>query len=404
MLMTLRPLALCVLALAAVPALAQPSAAPARAAREEPKHEEVLPARGKAAKKEAHDEVPLRESLANQVRAVLEKEKNAKPNLVRRRPGTEPPPVPTITVEVGKRGETKVQRARVEPPDPGNAPPADVRTSLQYQRARAIALTGQAPASYVDHRGQPLQPVAAAAAPSRAGAMAGHGGGPVHWSYSGEGGPQAWASLQPEFRTCGAGRRQSPIHIEDSATLLGPAEPLQFIYTPSGGSVVNNGHTLQVDVEGENSLTVRGSTYRLVQFHFHHPAEERINRRGFAMVAHLVHRNAEGQLAVVAVLMDPGEPSPLIHKVWTHLPLEVGDRVRVPAGLIDLNELLPKDQRYYQFMGSLTTPPCSEGVLWMVLKSPVTLAADQLKLFSQLFPNNARPIQASNGRVVREAQ
>lgn len=400
--MTLRPFVFCVLALVAVPAPAQHTSAPApsRAAREEPKKEEVLPPRDKSAKREGHDEVPLRESLADQVRAVLEKEKNAKPNLVRRRAGAEPPPVPVLTVEVGKGGNTTVQRGRA---DPGNAPPADARASVQYQRARAMALTGQAPAAYVDHRGQPMQPVASGVA-GRAPAAAGHAAAGVHWSYSGEGGPQAWERLQPEFRTCGAGRRQSPIHIEDTSTLLGPAEPLQFIYTPSSGSVVNNGHTLQVDVEGENTLTVRGSTYRLVQFHFHHPAEERINRRGFAMVAHLVHRNAEGQLAVVAVLMDPGEASPLIHKVWTHLPLEVGDRVRVPAGLIDLNELLPRDQRYYQFMGSLTTPPCTEGVLWMVLKSPVTLGADQLKLFSQLFPNNARPIQASNGRVVREAQ
>ncbi|HSV51319.1 MAG TPA: carbonic anhydrase family protein, partial [Burkholderiaceae bacterium] len=269
------------------------------------------------------------------------------------------------------------------------------RAGQQYQRARTVALTGHAPV-----------PVMAA---SR---MAAHAPVPVrgathgaaHWAYAGETGPQAWDRLNPDFKLCALGKRQSPIHIDGSSTLLGPAEPLQFNYQPSGGSVVNNGHTLQVDVEGENTLTVRGSSYRLLQFHFHHPAEERVNQRSFAMVAHLVHRNAEGQLAVLAVLMDPGEASPLIHKVWTHLPLEVADRVRVPAGVIDLNTLLPQDQRYYQFMGSLTTPPCSEGVLWMVLKTPASLSAEQLKLFAQLFPNNARPIQALNGRVVREAQ
>ena len=129
-----------------------------------------------------------------------------------------------------------------------------------------------------------------------------------------------------------------------------------------------------------------------------------MNYKGFAMVAHLVHKNAEGQLAVLAVLFDPGEGSPLIQKVWTHMPLDVNDRVRLPEGLIDLNEALPKDRRYYQFIGSLTTPPCTEGVLWLVLKEPMTLSRDQLKLFTQLFPNNARPIQPSNGRVVREAQ
>jgi carbonic anhydrase len=226
----------------------------------------------------------------------------------------------------------------------------------------------------------------------------------IHWSYEGEGGPPAWGQLKPEFRTCGTGRRQSPIHIEDSITLQGPAEPIQFNYQPSNGTVINNGHTIQVDVYGDNFITVRGSTYKLLQFHFHHPSEERINYKAYAMVAHLVHRNPEGQLAVVAVLLDPGVANSLINKVWTHMPLDSGDKVRMPDGLLDLNEILPQDQRYYQFLGSLTTPPCSEGVLWMVLKQPVALSREQLKLFGQLFPNNARPVQSVNGRPIRDAQ
>ena len=147
---------------------------------------------------------------------------------------------------------------------------------------------------------------------------------------------------------------------------------------------------------------MRGSTYQLLQFHFHHPSEEKVNHKGFSMVAHLVHKNDEGQLAVVAVLIDPGAANDMIHKVWTHMPLDGGDRVRMPAGLIDVKALLPTDQRYYQFIGSLTTPPCTEGVLWNVLKSPMTVSREQLRLFAQLFPNNARPVQALNGRVVRE--
>jgi carbonic anhydrase len=226
----------------------------------------------------------------------------------------------------------------------------------------------------------------------------------IHWNYEGEGGPQAWGQLKPEFRTCGIGRRQSPIHIEDSITLQGPAEPIQFNYQPSSGTVINNGHTIQVDVYGDNFITVRGSTYKLLQFHFHHPSEERINYKAYSMVAHLVHRNLEGQLAVVAVLLDPGVANTLINKVWTYMPLDSGDKVRMPDGLVDLNELLPTDQRYYQFLGSLTTPPCTEGVLWMVLKQPVTLDRTQLKLFGQLFPNNARPVQPVNGRPIRDAQ
>ena len=229
-------------------------------------------------------------------------------------------------------------------------------------------------------------------------------GGDVHWSYEGENGPQAWGKLKGEFSICATGKRQSPINIEESDTLQGPAEPLQFNYQTSGASVVNNGHTIQVDLSGENSLTVRNSSYKLLQFHFHTPSEERINHQSFAMVAHLVHKNAEGQLAVVAVLLDPGVANTLINKVWTHMPLDSNDRVRMPGGVIDMNELLPKDQRYYQFMGSLTTPPCTEGVLWLVLKQPSTLSPAQIKLFSQLFPNNARPVQPLNGRAVRDAQ
>ena len=228
--------------------------------------------------------------------------------------------------------------------------------------------------------------------------------GDVHWAYEGENGPQAWGRLKPEFNICAIGRRQSPINIEESATLRGPAEPIQFGYPASSGSVVNNGHTIQVDVVGDNSITVRGSTYKLVQFHFHHPSEEQVNFRSFAMVAHLVHRNNEGQLAVVAVLLEPGDANPLIHKVWTYMPLDAGDRVRMPDGIVTMAELLPKDQRYYQFIGSLTTPPCSEGVLWLVLKQPVTISREQLRLFGQLFPNNTRPVQALNGRAVRDAQ
>ena len=245
---------------------------------------------------------------------------------------------------------------------------------------------------------------ARAAVSAIAAATAESHGGDMHWSYEGADGPQNWGRLKPEFNVCAIGRRQSPINIEEATTLRGPAEPLQFAYGPSSGSVVNNGHTIQVDVVGENTLTVRDTPFKLVQFHFHHPSEERVNHRSFAMVAHLVHRSAEGQLAVLAVLLDPGEANNLIHKVWTHMPLDSGDRVRMPAGSLNLNELLPQDQRYYQFIGSLTTPPCTEGVLWLVLKQPAAISRDQLRLFGQMFPNNARPVQPLNGRPVREAQ
>lgn len=262
--------------------------------------------------------------------------------------------------------------------------PVDSQTSRQYIRAKAAAMTGHSPSS--------------------TGAEGHAGGHDIHWAYEGEGGPQAWGKLKPEFETCATGKRQSPIHIESSNTLQGPAEALTLNYWASNGTVVNNGHTIQVDVDGDNSMTVRGTTYKLLQFHFHLPSEERINYKSFAMVAHLVHKSAEGQLAVLAVLIDPGVANSLMDKVWTYMPLDSGDKVRMPVGMIDINEFLPKDKRYFQFMGSLTTPPCSEGVLWQVLKQPVTASREQIRLFGQLFPNNARPVQPVNGRVVREAQ
>ena len=270
---------------------------------------------------------------------------------------------------------------RPSPVDHGRV--VNPRTSRDYIRAKAAALTGHEPAAPEQHN-------------------SGHSD--VHWSYSGKTGPQNWSELQPEFGTCATGQRQSPINIDDVYTLQGPAEALQFNYQPSNAVVVNNGHTIQVNLQGDNTLTVRGTTYKLVQFHFHTPSEEQVNYRNYAMVVHLVHRSAEGQLAVVAVLLEPGVASPLINKVWTYMPLDVNDTVRTPAGLIDLNELLPKDQRYYQFMGSLTTPPCTEGVLWMVLKQPMQVSPAQLRLFQQLYPNNARPVQPLNNRPIRSAQ
>lgn len=277
-----------------------------------------------------------------------------------------------------------------------------------------LVINGKAVATAAAGHGTPAPAVApqssraaaaARAAAAKASAMGADGhGGEVHWAYDGEYGPQAWGRLKPDFNLCAIGKRQSPINIEEGNTLAGPAEPIQFAYNPSNGIVVNNGHTIQVDVSGENSITVRGTNFRLAQFHFHTPSEEQVNGKRFAMVAHLVHKSDAGQLAVVAVLMEVTGSNPLIDKVWTYMPLDTGDRVAMPRELLNMNELLPADQRYYQFMGSLTTPPCSENVLWMVLKQPVKISKVQYKLFTQLYPNNARPVQPVNGRPVRDAQ
>jgi carbonic anhydrase len=285
-----------------------------------------------------------------------------------------------------------------------SASPNKKLTLVINGKAVATAAAGHGSAPAVTPQSSRAALAARAAAAKGGQAMADSHGGDVHWDYEGVNGPQAWGQLKPEFNVCAIGKRQSPINIEEGNTLAGPAEPIQFSYNPSNGIVVNNGHTIQVDVQGENSITVRGTNYRLAQFHFHTPSEEQVNGKRFSMVAHLVHKSDAGQLAVVAVLMEVAGTNPLIDKVWTYMPLDTGDRVAMPRELLDLNELLPADQRYYQFMGSLTTPPCTEGVLWMVLKQPMKISKVQYKLFSQLYPNNARPVQPVNGRPVRDGQ
>lgn len=226
---------------------------------------------------------------------------------------------------------------------------------------------------------------------------------PARWGYAGDVGPEHWAGLAPENRLCAIGTRQSPIDIREGLAV--DLEPIAFDYRPGSFSVLDNGNTIQVDVAPGNGLTVMGRRYELQQFHFHRPSEERINGKQFDMVAHLVHRDVQGRLAVVAVLLERGRDDkahPIIQTVWGNLPLEKGEALPAQAQ-IDLNQLLPEERGYYTYMGSLTTPPCSEGVLWMVLRQPVALSGQQLDVFARLYPMNARPLQAGSGRVIKES-
>jgi carbonic anhydrase len=221
-----------------------------------------------------------------------------------------------------------------------------------------------------------------------------------HWSYEGETGPANWGKINANWAKCGTGTRQSPIDLRDGIKV--DLEQIAFDYRPSGFNVVDNGHTVQVSVGLGNYITVQNSTYELVQFHFHRPSEERINGKGTEMVVHLVHKDAEGKLAVVAVLLERGLANPMIQTVWNNLPLEKNATV-TPSVVLDVNEILPNRREYFTFMGSLTTPPCSEGVLWLVMKNPMPASPAQLALFSRLYPLNARPAQPNGGRVVKES-
>jgi len=227
---------------------------------------------------------------------------------------------------------------------------------------------------------------------------------PRAWGYTSDVGPDRWAELAPENKLCAVGTRQSPIDIRDGIAV--DLEKIAFDYKPSGFSVLDNGHTVQVDVAPGNSLTVMGRRYELQQFHFHRPSEERVNGRQFDMSAHLVHKDAQGRVAIVAVLLERGaddKQQPLLQTVWANLPLEKGEAVQAQTQL-DLTQLLPENRGYYTYMGSITTPPCSEGVLWMVLRQPVPLTAQQISVFARLYPMNARPLQAGSGRLIKESQ
>jgi carbonic anhydrase len=222
----------------------------------------------------------------------------------------------------------------------------------------------------------------------------------THWSYEGESGPANWANINSDWAKCGSGNRQSPIDIRDGMKV--DLEPIGFDYKPSSFNVIDNGHTVQATFGGGNYITLQNRSYELVQLHFHRPSGERINGRGFEMVVHLVHKDAEGRLAVVAVLLERGKPNDLVQTVWNNLPLEKLETV-TPSVTLDPNEILPQRRDYYTYMGSRTTPPCSEGVLWLVMKQPMPASAAQMALFSRLYPLNARPVQASSGRIIKES-
>ncbi len=276
-----------------------------------------------------------------------------------------------------------------------NLPPAGASPGSSTQGGDAVRRAAAA---------APAPRVRAAAAGTALGAAAagGHGStrGSVHWSYSGEVGPQAWGGLRPEFGLCAKGERQSPIDIREGIAV--DLEPIQFRYQPSGFSVIDNGHTVQVNMAPGNSLEVGGRRFELLQFHFHRPSEERIDGRQFEMSVHLVHRDAEGRLAVVAVLLGKGAAQPAMQTVWNNLPLERHQDVKARTTL-DPSELLPPDRRYYTYMGSLTTPPCSEGVQWLVMRQPVSATPEQIEIFSRIYPMNARPVQNAAGRRILQS-
>ncbi|MCF6323703.1 MAG: carbonic anhydrase family protein [Gammaproteobacteria bacterium] len=220
-----------------------------------------------------------------------------------------------------------------------------------------------------------------------------------YWAYEGDGAPHAWGVIKEEYATCGDGMQQSPIDI--STVTIGPLSKIEFKYRSTPLELVNNGHTIQANYHTGSYITVGGKRYDLLQLHFHAPTEHTVGGKSYDMVAHLVHKAADGQLGVIGVMFKAGDKNKEIEKLWANMPTESGQTNTVKNTRINALDLLPVDLTYFNYTGSLTTPPCSEGVNWMVMATPASISAKQVKQFTDLFPASVRPVQPLNGRVVR---
>ena len=227
---------------------------------------------------------------------------------------------------------------------------------------------------------------------------AAYAGSGTHWGYSGAQGPEHWGKLHPEFTPCSAGKNQSPINL--TGFIESALKPLGIYYQAGGNEILNNGHAVQVNYVPGSKIIVDGHEFELLQYHFHAPSENHINGQSYPMEAHLVHSDKNGNLAVIAVMFVEGKANESLAQAWAHMPKKAGDRHNLPLS-IAAEGILPANRDYYRYNGSLTTPPCSEGVRWFVMKEPVSASKAQIEKFVHIMhhPNN-RPVQAVNARPV----
>jgi carbonic anhydrase len=222
----------------------------------------------------------------------------------------------------------------------------------------------------------------------------------AHWSYEGSAGPAKWGELDEASKVCGIGSQQSPIDI--GAPVKARLPPLGIEWGKRADTIVNNGHTIQLNFAEGSTLKVAGTSYKLLQVHFHRPSEHLVAGKNFPMEAHFVHRAESGALAVVGVLLAEGRPNATFSKIIATMPAKEGPAVKADAA-INPNDLLPAKHGYYRYPGSLTTPPCAEIVEWLLLTDPVRVAASDVAGFAKLYPMNARPAQKDNRRYVLQS-
>lgn len=227
------------------------------------------------------------------------------------------------------------------------------------------------------------------------------------WTYEGARGADHWSELDPEYAACNAGKEQSPIDIRNAHKTELPAINFEYKNGPLK-YLINNGYTIRVnyhDVPGTGSFLIVGDKrYQLTQFHFHHPSEEYVNGRQYDMVLHLMHKADDGQVAGVTVFLKAGRPNATMQQIWQHMPRTESKEMDIAGVEINPADLIPRDHAYYMYMGSLTAPPCTEGVTWFVLRTPMDVSTEEINSFAKLYPRDVRPLQPLNGRVVKESQ
>ena len=221
------------------------------------------------------------------------------------------------------------------------------------------------------------------------------------WSYDGSSGPEHWGKLSTEFALCASGHKQSPIDLRDGIAV--DLEPIQFFYRPASFRVVDSGRHLQMSVYG-GGFSLLGKSYELIRTVFHRPSEFTIDGKAFAMDAQLVHKADDGKQAIVTVLLEPGAENAVLQTALNNLPLDKGGEVSPPGQTVDMTRLLPENRRYYTFLGSQSTPPCSEDVLWFVLMQAQPVSPEQLEIFQRLYRPNARPVQPGFGRILKQSR
>lgn len=223
----------------------------------------------------------------------------------------------------------------------------------------------------------------------------------VDWSYEGDTGPENWGSLSDRFAECSSGTEQSPIDL--TAPVEEDIADIGFAYGEVPLALFNNGRNVEVEVEGDNTIEVPGGTYEVVQFHFHAGSEHAIDGQQYPMELHIVHASADRELAVVGVMLDIGAENAALAPVFDNLPTEVGEEAEAVDGeAVDLAAVLPDDRTYYEYEGSLTTPPCSEGVAWHILATPVEVSQAQHDAFTEVIDGNVRPLQPLGDRTLTE--